>query len=69
MTRVVRLLFLACALVALPSAVFAQEATLTGTVTDSTGAVLPGVTVVAVNAATGNRGDFCESHFRKGIFS
>ncbi|MGE3845129.1 MAG: carboxypeptidase regulatory-like domain-containing protein, partial [Vicinamibacterales bacterium] len=34
---------------------FAQEATLTGTVTDSTGGVLPGVTVVALNEATGNR--------------
>ena len=32
-----------------------QDAVLTGTVTDSTGAVLPGVTVVAVNEATGNR--------------
>ena len=31
-------------LVALPAAVFAQEATLSGTVTDSTGGVLPGVT-------------------------
>jgi hypothetical protein len=38
----------------LPAAGFAQEAVLTGTVTDSTGAVLPGVTVVAVNDATGN---------------
>jgi hypothetical protein len=33
---------------------FAQEATLTGTVTDATGGVLPGVTVTAVNDATGN---------------
>ena len=38
----------------LPSIALAQEATLTGTVTDSTGAVLPGVTVTAVNEATGN---------------
>ena len=43
------------AILALPLAAFAQEAVLTGTVTDSTGAVLPGVTVVAVNNATGNR--------------
>ena len=55
MTRVMRFLFLACALFALPAAVLAQEAVLTGTVTDSTGGVLPGVTVVAVNDATGNR--------------
>ena len=38
----------------LPVAAFAQEAVLTGTVTDSTGAVLPGVTVTASNDATGN---------------
>jgi hypothetical protein len=43
------------ALCLLPAAGYAQEAVLTGTVTDSTGAVLPGVTVVAVNEATGNR--------------
>jgi hypothetical protein len=35
--------------------VFAQEATLSGTVTDSTGGVLPGVTITAVHEATGNR--------------
>jgi len=38
----------------LPVAAFAQEAVLTGTITDSTGAVLPGVTVTASNDATGN---------------
>ena len=38
----------------LPVAAFAQEAVLTGSVTDSTGAVLPGVTVTASNDATGN---------------
>jgi hypothetical protein len=37
-----------------PLRAHAQEATLTGTVTDSTGAVLPGVTVTATNQATGN---------------
>ena len=42
-------------LLAFPVPSHAQEATLTGTVTDTTGAVLPGVTVVAVNDATGNR--------------
>src|SRR6476659_5226181 len=38
----------------LPSRAFAQEATFNGVVTDSSGAVLPGVTVTAVLAATGN---------------
>jgi len=32
----------------------AQEATLSGTITDSTGGVLPGVTVTATHEATGN---------------
>ena len=45
---------LACALAVLPAMAYAQEAVLTGTVTDSTGAVLPGVTVTALNEATGN---------------
>ena len=52
---VVRRLILLGAFLALPALVFAQEATLTGTITDSTGGVLPGVTVVAVNEASGNQ--------------
>jgi hypothetical protein len=51
--RLVLVLF--CAVLALPAVGYAQEATLTGAITDSTGAVLPGVTVIAVNSATGNR--------------
>jgi Carboxypeptidase regulatory-like domain len=43
------------ALLALPAAAYAQEATLSGTVMDSTGSVLPGVTITAVHHATGNR--------------
>ena len=38
----------------LPVTGFAQDATLNGTVTDSTGGVLPGVTITAVNEETGN---------------
>src|SRR6188474_68989 len=38
----------------LPSRAFAQEATFNGVITDSSGAVLPGVTVTAVLEATGN---------------
>ena len=38
----------------LPVRGYAQEATFTGTVTDSTGGVLPGVTVTSVLEATGN---------------
>ena len=52
-TVVARLILLSVML-ALPAAAFAQEAAITGTVTDSTGAVLPGVTVTATNSATGN---------------
>ena len=56
MTRVVvRRMLAVVVLLALPVAGYAQEATLTGVITDSTGAVLPGVTVNAVNQATGNR--------------
>src|SRR5881396_1789547 len=39
---------------ALPIAAYAQEATLSGTVTDATGGVLPGVTVSAIQEASGN---------------
>jgi len=41
-------------LLALPLSVYAQEATVTGTITDSTGGVLPGVTVTAINDESGN---------------
>jgi hypothetical protein len=46
-------LFLSLAL-SIPSGAAAQEATFTGTITDTTGAVLPGVTITAVHAASGN---------------
>ena len=44
----------AAMLVVLPFAASAQEATLSGTVSDSTGGVLPGVVIRAVHEATGN---------------
>src|SRR6266508_2014094 len=42
------------AILSWPSHAYAQDAVLTGTVADSTGGVLPGVTVTATNTATGN---------------
>jgi hypothetical protein len=54
MTGVHKWLVVVISILALPAIGFAQEAVLTGTVADSTGAVLPGVTVTAVHAATGN---------------
>jgi hypothetical protein len=42
------------AILLFPILASAQEATVTGTVVDSTGGVLPGVTVTTVNATTGN---------------
>ena len=43
-----------CGAMALPQMAFAQEAVLSGTVTDSSGGVLPGVTVTAMHTASGN---------------
>src|SRR5437660_11236388 len=54
-SSVVRRLICVCAIVAAPIAAFAQEAVFSGTVTDSTGAILPGVTLRAVLEATGIR--------------
>src|SRR5688572_23209210 len=53
--RILQLFAGIAAVIAIPTLVFAQqEAVLSGTVTDSTGGVLPGVVVRAVNEATGN---------------
>ncbi len=49
-----RRLMLVLAILFFPVFSFAQEATVSGTVVDSTGGVLPGVTVTAVSATTGN---------------
>ena len=52
--RLGRLCLFLIALLALPIVGYAQEATITGTISDATGGVLPGVTVTAVNDASGN---------------
>src|SRR5713101_10213828 len=51
---VVRRLLVVGVVLALPTAGYAQETVLSGTVTDSTGGVLPGVTVTALHEASGN---------------
>src|SRR5712692_5685526 len=53
-SRKVRSLIFVCTILTVPALGYAQEAVLSGTVTDSTGAVLPGVTVQAQHEATGN---------------
>src|ERR1700680_973517 len=50
----VRRVIFVCIVLALPVLGYAQEAALSGIVTDATGAVLPGVTVRAVHEASGN---------------
>jgi hypothetical protein len=45
---------MAFAMLVLPSLARAQDAVVNGTITDQTGGVLPGVSVTAVNEATGN---------------
>jgi hypothetical protein len=54
MSRVSRRVLLTATILLLPIAAHAQEAVVTGTVSDSTGGVLPGVTVTALLEATGN---------------
>ena len=53
-TLLLRRLVIAGAILALPVVGYAQEATISGTVTDSTGGVLPGVTITVTHEATGN---------------
>jgi len=52
--RIAGWLLVAGVILALPVTGYAQEATLSGTVADTTGGVLPGVTVTAIHEATGN---------------
>ena len=49
-----RLVRLTVALLALPVLAYAQDTTISGTIKDNTGGVLPGVTVTATNEASGN---------------
>ena len=51
---VLKRFLLVSAVLTVPLTASAQEAVLSGTVTDSTGGVLAGVTITAVNTATGN---------------
>jgi Carboxypeptidase regulatory-like domain len=51
--RLLYLAILAIAFIGLPSCLFAQNATIVGTVTDPSGAVIPNVSVVVTNTDTG----------------
>ena len=53
-SSLLRRLLAVSVIIVVPAVVFAQEAALTGVVTDATTAVLPGVTIKAVHAASGN---------------
>src|SRR5882672_9912924 len=61
-----RLLWAFAIFLLLPVPGYAQEATVTGTVVDQTGGVLPGVTVTALHEATGNT--FVAVTDERGIF-
>ena len=50
----VKLVIVAGFMLTLSRTARAQEATVTGTITDATGGVLPGVTVTALHEASGN---------------
>ena len=53
-TSIARWLFAVAVIAGWASQSWAQEATLTGMVTDTTGGVLPGATITAIHEATGN---------------
>src|SRR4030095_16081359 len=66
-TMPLRRLLLAALVLTIPVYAFAQEAVLTGTITDATGAVLPGVTVTVLHEASGNR--FVAVTDERGVYS
>ena len=49
-----KILVIIISILVLPLAAYAQEASISGTITDSTGGVLPGVTITAAHVDTGN---------------
>ena len=53
-SSLLRRLIVLGAILALPVTGYGQEAVVSGTVTDTTGGVLPGVTITAVHEASGN---------------
>src|SRR5712691_4102220 len=53
-SAIARRLLIVGAILAQPVSGYAQDATLSGTFTDSTGGVLPGAAVMAVHEASGN---------------
>ena len=53
-SRVILRSIVVAAILVVPAAGYAQEAVLSGTITDSTGSVLPGVALKAVNESSGN---------------
>ena len=52
--QVLKRLIVLGAILTLPLTAHAQEATLSGTATDTTGGALPGVTITATHEASGN---------------
>jgi len=54
MNRQILWVLVTAIVLALPISVYAQDATVTGIITDTTGGVLPGVTVTATNEDSGN---------------
>ena len=77
-SSLVRRMILLLALVAIPAVTYAQEAALSGTVTDATGAVLPGVSVEVASpaliekvrsAVTDGTGQYRVEDLRPGLYT